>query len=291
MRLALIGDIHGCWDEADNAYFSQAPVDLLLFTGDLAVFTGTRTFRVAETIVRLPKPFAMVAGNHDCVTMPAFLGELTHQDVLANLAAGRIVRHYRKLQAMLGARLVGYSTFEPGGVTVVGARPFAMEGGRISFRETARRLFGIDDAAASSARLADLILQARNPVVVLAHNGPAGLGVRRADMFGIDFRPGGGDNGDRDLAAALAATGDQVKLVVAGHMHHAVRGADRPRPTHGRLGNTLVVNAARVPRHTREGGYYICATMLNDRIALEEVSYERRAPWRETRRGLDDAPA
>lgn len=288
MRLALIGDIHGCWDDLDNAYFAQAGVDMLLFTGDLAVFTGNRTFRIAEVITRLAKPFAMIAGNHDCVTMPAFLGELTHQDVLTNLAAGRIGKHYRKLQKMLGPRLVGYSALDAGPIVIVGARPFAMEGGRLSFRETQRRLFGIADQQASQARLQALIAKAEKPVVVLAHNGPAGLGAKNTDMFGIDFRPGGGDNGDADLAAALAASGAKVRLVVAGHMHHHVRGAAAPRPAHGRLGATLVVNAARVPRHTGAGGFYVCATLRDDRIDLEAVTYERRAPWRETRRALGE---
>lgn len=287
MRLALVGDIHGCWDEVDNAYFAQADVDMVLFTGDLAVFTGNRTFRIAAVISRLEKPFALVAGNHDCVTLPAFLGELTHQDLLANLAAGRIGKHYRRLQRMLGPRLVGYSAFDAGPVVVVGARPFAMEGSRLSFRETVRRLFGVADLQASAARLTGLITQADKPVVVLAHNGPAGLGDQRADMFGIDFRPGGGDNGDGDLAAALAATEGKVRLVVAGHMHHAVRGAGS-RPSHGRLGKTLVVNAARVPRHTDDGGFYIAATLEPGRVHLEAVTYERRAPWRETRRNLSE---
>lgn len=290
MRLALIGDIHGCWDDADNAYFAQAGVDMLLFTGDLAVFTGNRTFRIAEVIARLQKPFVITAGNHDCVTMPAFLGELTHQDLLANLAAARIGKHYRKLQKLLGPRLVGYSAFDAGPIVVVGARPFAMEGGRLSFRETQRRLFGVSDLQTSQARLQELIAKAGKPVVVLAHNGPAGLGAKKNDMFGIDFRPGGGDNGDGDLAAALAASGAKVRLVVAGHMHHHVRGSEGPRPTHGRLGAALVVNAARVPRHTDVGGFYVCATLRDDRIDLEEVTYERRAPWKETRRALG-APA
>lgn len=287
MRLALVGDIHGCWDESDNAYFARAAVDMVLFTGDLAVFTGNRTFRIAEVIARLEKPFAIVAGNHDCVTMPAFLGELTHQELLSNLAAGRIGKHYRKLQKMLGARLVGYSALDAGPIVVVGARPFAMEGSRLSFRETVRRLFGIADLQASTARLTALVETAGKPVVVLAHNGPAGLGAKRADMFGIDFRPGGGDNGDGDLAAALAATQGKVKLVVAGHMHHAVRG-DGPRPIHGRLGKAVVVNAARVPRHTADGGFYIAATLEAEGVRVEEVTYERRAPWRETRRTLGD---
>ena len=64
-------------------------------------------------------------------------------------------------------------------------------------------------------------------VVVLAHCGPHGLGATRESIYGCDFRPEQGDWGDRDLAEALEYArecGKRVVAVVAGHMHHALRG-------------------------------------------------------------------
>jgi uncharacterized protein (TIGR04168 family) len=53
--------------------------------------------------------------------------------------------------------------------------------------------YGIPDVQASARRIAEQIL--RQPeghaVVVLAHNGPTGLGSERSDICGIDWIPGG----------------------------------------------------------------------------------------------------
>lgn len=39
--------------------------------------------------------------------------------------------------------------------------------------------------------------------VIVAHNGPSGLGGRAHDICGVDFREEQGDHGDPDLRAAL----------------------------------------------------------------------------------------
>jgi uncharacterized protein (TIGR04168 family) len=286
MRFALIGDTHDDWSEADAAYFAAGAADMLLFTGDLAWLTGNAMFPLAARIARLPKPFAMVAGNHDCTTLLALLGEIAGQRWPATLEAGRIARRYRKLAALLGPGLVGYSALQAGAFTVVGARPFAMEGGRLSFAAPLGRLFGVKTLAESAERLVALVRETPGELVLLAHNGPAGAGSTPDAPFGVDFRQGGGDNGDTDLQAAVAAGGARVRLVVAGHMHHAVAHTARLRRYWYREGSTLFVNAARVPRHAGPAGYYLEAALAPAETRLDEVTYDLRTGAETSRREL-----
>ncbi len=248
MRIAVIGDIHGYWDERDVEAFNASDVDALLFVGDLAGVPGRGTLTVAASLLQLDLPFALIPGNHDCGSLTALGGEFFGRDLPAPLSARPVVRQWNALRDILGDRLLGYSFLDWEGVRVVGARPWAMDGRRLSFRRALERVFGIESLAASAEAMRRHIDSAPHPVIVLAHNGPHGLGDHPHDIFGVDFRAGGGDNGDTDLAQALAG-GDGVCLVVAGHMHHAWRGGKGQLRTfvseaHGRL----YLNAARVPR-------------------------------------------
>lgn len=123
----------------------------------------------------------------------------------------------------------------------------------------------------SAAAIVDAARNAQHrDLVILAHNGPLGLGAGTDDMFGKDFGKPGGDWGDRDLALAIQRIegfGLRVRAVIAGHMHHKLvhpRGGERRRFL--RRGDTLFVNAAHVPRvrQTADG---------------EEVSYFVRTRW------------
>jgi uncharacterized protein (TIGR04168 family) len=109
---------------------------------------------------------------------------------------------------------------------------------------------------------------------VLAHNGPAGLGVSRRDIFGCDFRREEGDHGDPDLGEALArarARGAPIAAVVAGHMHHALRGGGTRRWL-ASIDGVCVVNAARVPRARRDGTrHHVCLTLDGTRAEATEV--------------------
>ena len=87
-------------------------------------------------------------------------------------------------------------------------------------------------------------------MLLLAHNGPTGLGARKDDLWGCDFRESEGDFGDPDLEHAIGharTAGKPVRAVIAGHMHHAVRGGSTRR-WRARRDGVLYVNAARVPR-------------------------------------------
>ena len=94
--------------------------------------------------------------------------------------------------------------------------------------------------------------------VSIGRPGPTGLGARRDDLWGCDFRASEGDFGDPDLDRAIehAREGScgRVRAVVAGHMHHALRGGGTRAWRLEREG-VLYVNAARVPRiFERDGG-------------------------------------
>ncbi len=257
MRLALIGDIHGSWDERDTDWFNGSDLDGVLFTGDLPRTIGNEAFRVAEHLAALRLPTAVIAGNHDCATAVAFGGELLGRDFPSRISAGAMARRYLRLRSILGDRLVGYSAARVGDLAVLGARPFAMDGRRLSFAPALERLFGVHSLEQSAQKLCDLADGTPGELIVLAHNGPAGLGARRGDIFGVDFRADEGDNGDADLRALLHHAGGRVRLVVAGHMHHRVRGQRARRPVAVVEGGALMVNAARVPRHREGRGYFV----------------------------------
>jgi hypothetical protein len=68
---------------------------------------------------------------------------------------------------------------------------------------------------------------AGNVLLLLAHNGPEGLGSEPYSICGVDWKPEAGDWGDPDLAAVLQQLREQgmrVDLVLHGHMHHMIKG-------------------------------------------------------------------
>lgn len=68
---------------------------------------------------------------------------------------------------------------------------------------------------------------AGNVLLLLAHNGPEGLGSEPHSICGVDWRSEAGDWGDPDLAAVLQQLqeqGSRVSLVLHGHMHHMIKG-------------------------------------------------------------------
>ena len=97
-------------------------------------------------------------------------------------------------------------------------------------------------------------LHALQDIIFLSHNGPAGLGAARDDIWGCDFRPSGGDFGDPDLRAVIdyaRAQGKTVHAVMAGHMHHRLKRGGERRCWQTTGDGVLYINAARVPRIRR----------------------------------------
>jgi uncharacterized protein (TIGR04168 family) len=256
IRIGLIGDLHGSWDDWDTRYFSASDYQLLLFTGDLGSSAGDNGVRIARSIGRIDKTALVMPGNNDVREGPRIAAEFGHQRGLWAL---------RKVGAALGAwptsassgqvRLCGYSLhafdFDGHGISVLAARPYAMGGGELSFPERLQANYGIASMEASRRKLRELVdLCTSEELVILAHNGPTGLGTAPTDLWGCDFREEAGDWGDADLedCIAYAATrGKRVLAVLAGHMHSPTRGRN-PRAWHTTREGTLYVNAARVPR-------------------------------------------
>jgi len=131
-----------------------------------------------------------------------------------------------------------------------------MGGPNLGFRPYLKAVFGVADFADSAARLKALFDQCTEPVLILAHNGPTGLGATRHDIFGCDFKREEGDFGDPDLKDAIEyaqSQGKRILAVAAGHMHHRVRGGGE-RITHLTVNGIHYLNAARVPRIWKESG-------------------------------------
>lgn len=253
MRLGLVGDVHGLWGDPDVEQLDRLGYTAVLLTGDLPGRLHRDTLAVARGIARLSTPVYAIAGNHD--------GTAPLQVAAEALDAFRDLPWHQRLQRLRVAELDealrphvlgGYSlhTLSDEDLTVdlLVARPHAMDGRHLTFRAWLRERYGVASMAESAARLKALVDAARHPLVVLCHNGPQGLGVdgpwglRRFDR----------DNGDPDLAEALAhahATGKRVLAVCGGHAHHG-----RERTWRVERDGVLFVNAARVPRVFRYEG-------------------------------------
>ena len=150
----------------------------------------------------------------------------------------------------------------------------------LTFRPYLSRVHGVTSLEASAARITQRIDESRGSrIVFLAHNGPSGLGARRSDIWGCDFKRGEGDFGDPDLRLAIdhaRARGKHVLAVLAGHMHHTLRGGGGTRTWLARdEAGTLHVNAARVPRVFMAGGkeqrHHVEVVLDGDRAEAREV--------------------
>ncbi len=223
--------------------------------GDL----GDEDVEIVRVVARIPVPKVVILGNHDAWQS---FGRRTSTEKL------------RECLAVLGDDHIAYAVREVprAGISVIGARPFSWGGESLRSPELYDEIYGIHTMRQSAAAIVDAARQAQHrDIVILAHNGPLGLGEQTHDIFGKDFGKPGGDWGDRDLALAIQRIegfGLRVRAVIAGHMHHRLvhpRGAERNRFV--RRDNTLFLNAAYVPR-----------VRQNDRG--EELSHFLRTRWR-----------
>lgn len=273
--LGILGDLHGALTEACLADLDGRAYDALLVVGDLAAYRPGSGLRTAALLAQLSTPTFVIPGNHDAATLPQLGAEVLGQRALADRLAGGMGERVHALRAALGpARLCAYERVDRGAWQLVVGRPHTFGGPALAFDAWLREGHGVDSLATSAARLTELLLACdERPVVVLAHNGPTGLGARRTDPCGRDFHRDEGDWGDPDLAVALdaaRAAGRDVRLVAFGHMHHALSGGGRRRRV-GALGDLVAVNAARVPRVGREGERHHVRVRLGPELVVEEV--------------------
>lgn len=252
VRIALIGDLHGHWDEQDVRYFNESDYDLLLVTGDLGSGTRKNGVEIAKSLARLQKQTLVVAGNNDAPFGSEIAAEFRYQSGLVQMM--KLAPTHRGVGQRSGhVRLSGYDlrelTLRGRSFTIVVGRPYAMGGSELSFAEQLSSRYDVNSLAESERRLCELVENATtDELLLLAHNGPVGLGTQANDIWGCDFKPEQGDWGDRDLRTAIehaVRSNKRVLAVVAGHMH---RGHRRTRTSIVRDGHTLYVNPALVPR-------------------------------------------
>lgn len=258
LQIGVVGDVHLRWGDEDVRDLNGSEHDLLLFVGDLGGYRHRETLRVCRSIGRLRKRTLVMPGNHDGPSLAALAGEvLGRQGLLGRLNRGQRARVEALAEALGPAQVVGYSRHEVApDLDLIAARPHSMGGPDLHFARYLREQFGIASLADSATRLRELVDESSaSRLLFLGHNGPTGLGDRRTDLWGCDFRPEEGDQGDPDLAEAIAHArmrGKDVVAVVAGHMHHRLRGGGL-RSWQARRDGTLYVNAARVPRVFDQG--------------------------------------
>ncbi|GJN29473.1 hypothetical protein PR202_gb17699 [Eleusine coracana subsp. coracana] len=120
----------------------------------------------------------------------------------------RKVDRVRLQLGSLGEQHVGYKCldFPRIKISIVGGRPFSCGGDRLFRPKLLSKCYGVNDMAASAKKICDAAAVAPEGyfVVLLAHNGPTGLGSRIDDICGRDWVPGGGDHGDPGVVFMIA---------------------------------------------------------------------------------------
>ncbi|GFQ03114.1 hypothetical protein PHJA_002455200 [Phtheirospermum japonicum] len=250
VRIAIVGDVHDDWSlEEDTKALQLLKPDLVLFTGDF----GNENVDLVQSISNLDFAKAIILGNHDAWNTPKF--SASEKDAV-------------QLQIeILGDEHVGYRRmdFPNLKLSIVGGRPFSCGGEQVYRKKLLIARYGVHDMDGSAERIykAASRTPADHSVILLAHNGPTGLGSNMDDICGRDWIPGGGDHGDPDLARAISqlkeTTNLSIKLVVFGHMHKELRYGNGLRKMIV-VGddNVIYLNGAIVPRVT---------------ISKEQVSY------------------
>ncbi|KAJ8479923.1 hypothetical protein OPV22_023650 [Ensete ventricosum] len=246
LRIAVVGDVHDYWEfEEDSKALHFLQADLVLFTGmsiSLCDF-GNENVELVRSISSLKFPKAAILGNHDCWTTQKFSEEKTD-------------RVHLQLECF-GDEHVGYCRldFPMLKLCVLGGRPFSCGGDRLFRPKLLSSRYGVNDMEQSAKKIYEAALGTPegHSVIVLAHNGPTGLGSTVSDICGRDWIFGGGDHGDPDLAQAISDlqrdTQIPIPLVVFGHMHKALAYGNGLRKMIAvGADNTIYLNAAIVPR-------------------------------------------
>jgi uncharacterized protein (TIGR04168 family) len=245
IQIAIVGDIHGEWSELDNDLLYQLDLDLVLFVGDL----GNEDVAVANHIAKLELPKAVILGNHDAWFTASPWGQ-------SKCPYDRTIEDRVQQQLdILGIHHVGYSQldFPELNLSVVGSRPFSWGGRDWRNKDFYQERFGVSGFTESINRITSAAARtSTDRLIFIGHNGPTGLGDQPEDICGRDWETTGGDYGDPDFAAALAAvkaTGKSIPLVAFGHMHHRLRHTqERLRTAYRQVDDILYLNAARCPR-------------------------------------------
>ena len=252
ITIAVVGDVHDRWSEADNLALQHLNVDLALFVGDF----GNESVGVVRQVSAVPIPKAVILGNHDAWYSASDWGRKK-----APYDKSQEDRVQQQLD-LLGESHVGFSKldFPQLDISVVGSRPFSWGGDTWRNSQFYRDRYDIKSFKESTQQIINSAENASSETLVfIAHNGPTGLGSSTESICGRDWKEEGGDYGDPDLTAAICqiqALGKSIPLVTFGHMHHELK---IPRGKRRKIvevrDKTVYFNAACVPRaiETPEG--------------------------------------
>ena len=252
VQIAVVGDVHGQWDDRDESALISLGVDLALFVGDF----GNEAVEIVEQVAEMSIPVAVALGNHDAWYSATVWGrqkcpyDRRYED-----------RVQQQIEA-LGIAHIGYSQrdFPQMQFGVVGGRPFSWGGPDWKHGDFYSDRFDVHSMQDSCDRIVQAAQQSRcETLIFVSHNGPTGLGDRPEDPCGRDWMPIGGDYGDPDLQKAIAtvkAKRKRVALVTFGHMHHALRHTRQQLRKRVHVGEdgTVYLNAACVPRVLEKDG-------------------------------------
>jgi uncharacterized protein (TIGR04168 family) len=246
IRIAIVGDVHDQWEEADAIALQHLGVDLVLFVGDF----GNEAVELVGRLAALDLPKAAIFGNHDAWYTASDWGRSKRP------YDPKVEDRVRQQIDLLGASSVGYGKldFPQFNLSVVGSRPFSWGGTEWKYSDFYQDRYGIASFEASTQRIVEMGMNATGEhLIIIGHNGPTGLGEDPESICGKDWgEPIGGDYGDPDLAAAIAQLqerGKSIPLVTFGHMHHKLRHTkERLRQPIVVRPDTIYLNAARCPR-------------------------------------------
>ncbi|KAI3714980.1 hypothetical protein L6452_21943 [Arctium lappa] len=243
VRIVIVGDVHDDWNlQEDSKAIELLRPDLVLFTGDF----GNENVELVRSIAALKIAKAAILGNHDAWNTQNF-SEKRKDAVQLQLES-------------FGEEHVGYQRldFRSLKLSVIGGRPFSCGGERFFRKQLLAKRYGVHNMNESAKRISEASLGTPkdHSIILLAHNGPTGLGSNLNDICGKDWVREGGDHGDPDLALAISQlkgnTKYSVPLVVFGHMHKELAFGNGPRKMIV-VGddNTIYLNGAIVPRVKR----------------------------------------
>ena len=247
IKIAIVGDVHDQWEDADAIALKHLGVDLVLFVGDF----GNEAVELVGRIASLDLPKAAIFGNHDAWYTASDWGRSKRP--YDPLVEDRVQQQTN----LLGTSCIGYGKldFPQFNLSIIGSRPFSWGGSQWKYSDFYQTRFGIDSFEASTRRIVEMGENATcEQIIIIGHNGPTGLGEEPESICGKDWGESlGGDYGDPDLAAAISilqAQGKSIPLVTFGHMHHRLRHTkERLRqPLVIGTNQTVYLNAARCPR-------------------------------------------
>ncbi len=181
-RVAVLGDAHGDFLAGECAVLERvAKPDLFLGVGDFNNEELDIIRRVAAATKDLSGAAHLILGNHD-----AWRSSRT----------GTVSETLRAIRDAVSPDLdVAYRRVEvpsaTGVFSVVGARPLSWGGGIKATTKKSwallKELYGVSTPEESTGVITDALLGAVGPAIVVAHQGPAGLGEEAASICGKDW--------------------------------------------------------------------------------------------------------